>query len=306
MTPLVADTALLGGLAGLGAALSWAFASIFFTEASRRLGSALLNRTRLLLAAVLLAGAHYLLYGSLWPSNLTPDGLFWLAISGLAAHVFGDGALYMAYVRVGPRLSMLVGTVTPVLSALLAWAFLGEILAPADAVAVALTLSGVAWVVGEGRGAAGASGGGERRLGLLLALGSTAVQAVGIITARHVLAGGLAPVAAVLVRVTVSAAVMWAWTGLRGQVGSSLRSLYLNRQALASLAAGTITGPLVGASLSLAAVQAVQVGIASTLMAMPPVFLLPLSALVYKEKITVGAVLGTVVAIAGVGLLVMA
>ncbi len=55
--------------------------------------------------------------------------------------------------------------------------------------------------------------------------------------------------------------------------------------------------------LSLIAVQKTEVGVASTLMALPPVFLLPIGRFFFKESIGYQAVLGTIVAVAGVAML---
>jgi drug/metabolite transporter (DMT)-like permease len=53
----------------------------------------------------------------------------------------------------------------------------------------------------------------------------------------------------------------------------------------------------------LLAIQNTQVGIASTLMALPPVFLLPVGYFVFKERFGWQAITGTALAMAGVGLL---
>jgi drug/metabolite transporter (DMT)-like permease len=45
------------------------------------------------------------------------------------------------------------------------------------------------------------------------------------------------------------------------------------------------------------------VGVASTLMALPPIIMLPISHFVYKEKVGWQSILGTLVAIGGVALL---
>jgi drug/metabolite transporter (DMT)-like permease len=55
--------------------------------------------------------------------------------------------------------------------------------------------------------------------------------------------------------------------------------------------------------LSLVAVQFSHIGIAATLMALPPVILIPISHWVFKEKITFRSVVGTVIAVAGVALI---
>jgi len=59
-------------------------------------------------------------------------------------------------------------------------------------------------------------------------------------------------------------------------------------------------------SASLLAVQHAEIGVASTLMALPPVIILPISYFVFKEKIGWQALLGTLLAIAGVAILFLA
>ena len=66
---------------------------------------------------------------------------------------------------------------------------------------------------------------------------------------------------------------------------------------------GAFMGPFLGVWLSLVAVQNAYVGIASTLMALPPVFLIPLSRWVFKEQITTGTILGTILAVTGAALI---
>ena len=67
--------------------------------------------------------------------------------------------------------------------------------------------------------------------------------------------------------------------------------------------AGTIVGPVLGVSLSLYAVRGVEVGVASALMQLSPVFLLPLAAAFSHERISRRSLGGTLVAVAGAGLL---
>ena len=64
-----------------------------------------------------------------------------------------------------------------------------------------------------------------------------------------------------------------------------------------------MTGPFLGVTLSLIALSRAPVGIASTLMALVPVFLLPISHFALREAITIRAVIGTGLAVCGVALL---
>jgi drug/metabolite transporter (DMT)-like permease len=69
------------------------------------------------------------------------------------------------------------------------------------------------------------------------------------------------------------------------------------------VAFGALLGPVIGVSSSLLAVQHVNIGVASTLMALPLIFMLPISYLVFKERFGWQVVAGTLIAIAGVALL---
>jgi drug/metabolite transporter (DMT)-like permease len=69
------------------------------------------------------------------------------------------------------------------------------------------------------------------------------------------------------------------------------------------VAFGALFGPVIGVSSSLLAVQHTGIGVASTLMALPPVFMLPISRIVFKERFGWQAVAGTLIAMAGVALL---
>ena len=62
---------------------------------------------------------------------------------------------------------------------------------------------------------------------------------------------------------------------------------------------GSIFGPFAGVALSLYAVQHTDTGIAATLMALVPIFIIVPSAIMFKEKITARQVIGAVISIAG-------
>jgi drug/metabolite transporter (DMT)-like permease len=68
---------------------------------------------------------------------------------------------------------------------------------------------------------------------------------------------------------------------------------------MAFLTAGAVTGPVIGVWLSLIAFQRAPVGIASALIALTPIFLLPIGYFVFQERISKQAILGTFVAFAG-------
>jgi drug/metabolite transporter (DMT)-like permease len=295
--------AYLGEIAALTTAVCWSVTSLFFAVASKQVGSQLVNRVRLPLAALLLAIAHLLWQGQVLPIHAEPSRWGWLGLSAISGLVVGDGLLLQAFVFIGARLAMLLMTLAPVIGALLAWVFLGETLSLLEVTAVILTVSSVAWVVSE-QGNSDPVGGNPRNylVGVLCGIGGAFGQALGLILSKRGMAGAFPALSASLMRLTTASAVIWLWALIQGQVRSTIEGLR-HKHARWAIAGGALTGPFMGMTLSLVAVQFTHVGIASTLMSLSPVFLLPLSHWVFKERITQRAIVGTVVAMVGVAMI---
>lgn len=298
---------LLGELAALTTALCWSGTAIFFTLAGRRVGSVIVNRARLALALVLLSLAHWVLMGTPFPAGAEPARWMWLGLSGIIGLVLGDAFLFQSYLWVGPQIGMLMMSLAPVMAALLALAFLGEHLSVVQWAGVAVTLAGIALVVVQGqRDGSQAPQRRDYARGILFGIGAAAGQAVGLVLAKEGLQGEFSALSANWIRMAAAAVTLWSATVVTGRAGATLRKLREERQALFPLLGGAVTGPFIGVWLSLVAIQLTKIGVASTLMALPPVFLLPLSALVFKDRVRPAAVLGTLVAMAGVALLFLA
>jgi drug/metabolite transporter (DMT)-like permease len=199
---------------------------------------------------------------------------------------------------------MLLMSLAPIIGAVTAWVFLGERLRLIEIAGVGLTVGGIAWVILEKGNGDGAQV--DKRhywLGIVLGIGAAMGQALGLVASKKGLAGDFAPLSANLMRMSVAMAAMWAYTLLRREARQTVSALAADRQASLATLGGSLVGPFIGVWLSLIAVQLTPVGIASTLMALPPVFVLPLSRWVFKERTSVQAVFGTCVAIGGVAII---
>jgi len=304
--PMPAD--LTGEFAALGTALFFAFGSTLFTLSGRMIGSPLVNRGRLFVAIFFVVALHWLSFGEPFPLGAGTEPWFWLGLSGFVGLAMGDAFLFQAFVMIGPRLSMLVMALAPVLSVIMAWLFLGENLKPQDLLGISLTVVGIAWVVSE-RNAIKPSASVQvtsRReyiIGLIFAFGGAMGQAGGLILSKVGLANDFPALSGNLIRLTVAVIAVWALTAFRGQIVSSFKTMRANPRPTLFLSIGAVTGPVLGVWLSLIAVQRAPVGIASTLMALTPIFLLPISRIVFKEKISRPAIIGTLIAFAGTALL---
>jgi drug/metabolite transporter (DMT)-like permease len=138
--------------------------------------------------------------------------------------------------------------------------------------------------------------------GLAFGLAGALGQVANLVTAKYGLVGDYPTVSATIIRIFVAVVILWALTALRGQVGYTLRQ-WRHRQAFPAMVAGAVFGPFLGIWLSLTAVQLAPLGIASTLMALPPVLLIPIEYVIYRRPISPRSIIGTLVAFAGVVLI---
>ncbi len=296
----------LGEIAALTTALLWALTSILFTFGGRRVGSRTVNRVRLLLATLFLAINHLIAEGTLLPIGAGIERWGWLTLSAVTGLIIGDGLLFYAFSQIGTRLAMLLMGLHPIIGTLLAWLFLKETLSLREIVAIVVTIGGAAWVVMErARTHRTQPEPPEDRnylVGVLCGLGAAAGQATGLVLSKQGMAGDFPAHSASLMRVLAAAIGIWLGALVRREAGQSLRAVR-DRRALLYITGGALVGPVLGMTLSLVAVQLSHVGIASTLMALSPVLLLPLSHWIFGERITWRAVLGTLIAMSGVALI---
>jgi drug/metabolite transporter (DMT)-like permease len=295
----------IGELAGLLTSIFWSATSVLFTKATQQVGSITVNRVRVILALVFLMLLNLVLYGYLLPFDAGADRWVWFTLSGVIGYAVGDVFLFQSFLYIGPQRAMLMMSLAPLMSAALAWIFFGEILTGFQLLGMIVTLAGIAWVISRQRGGGSFSSYSPVQ-GALFGLGAAAGQAVGYILSKQGLAGDFSPIAGNSIRMLAAVIVLWALAFFQGKARETIGRVRRQPNVLSWLVTAAITGPVLGASLSLYALQHTQVGIASTLIALPPVFLLPVNWLVFKEKFDGGAVLGTFIAIAGVALLFLA
>src|SRR5262245_5275743 len=125
-------------LAAVAAASFFALSSTFFTLAGRRVGPSTVNRARLLVAALLAVALHWAIRGEPLPSAASGGAWLWLLLSGVIGLALGDASLFHAYVRIGPAISMLIFSTTPVFTTFLGLTLLGETLSAREAMGIAV------------------------------------------------------------------------------------------------------------------------------------------------------------------------
>lgn len=308
--------AYVGEVAALTAATLWTFSSLFFTIGGRRVGAFAVNRMRLVFAVLLVGAAHWLIYGQPFPVGAEPYRVFWLGMSAIVGLVIGDTFLFQSYVLVGTRIGVLMFVLGPPFAALLSWLFLGERMAPIEFVAMALVLAGVLWVVLERRAttatpmstSATTTAVTARRnyaLGILFGVLAQLCQQAGLVMSKQGLAGGYPALSGVMIRMVTGMVVIWLLAAVQRDALRTIRRVRADGRAAGAILGGAFCGPFLGVWMSMIAVQSSRVGVAATLMALTPVISLPMVRFVLKEPISRRALLGTLVAMAGVALMVL-
>ncbi|MEA2603234.1 MAG: hypothetical protein QOF89_4226 [Acidobacteriota bacterium] len=299
MSPAVA-----GQLAALGASTCWSFSALAFDVAARRLGPLVLNLIRLVLAFGFLTLLAWALRGLPLPLDASPHAWAWLAVSGLVGFVFGDFCLFRAFVAIGPRLSMLMMSLAPPLTAVIGWLLLGETLTGRDLLGMVLTVTGIGWAVLDKKDQKDRKDGKDRRTalaGILFGFGGALGQAGGLVLSKRGM-GSYNAVAATQVRVLAGIAG-YLLLFLAFHWWPRVRPALRDGRALGFAAVGAFFGPCLGVSLSLYAVHRTVAGVAASLMALTPVLLIPLVVLLRRERVGLGGVAGALVAVSGVALL---
>jgi drug/metabolite transporter (DMT)-like permease len=288
-----------GEFAALGTAVCWAAGSNLFAAAGQRLGSAVLNRLRISVAALLLGTALFALRGSPWPTWASPAQVGLLAASGLIGFVFGDTYYFRSLVILGPGRAALLASLAPLFTVAIAWPLLGELPGPLALLGMALTLGGIFWVLWTHEQQAHRHVEGSARAGVVAGVLAAVGQAAGYVLSKLALRGGLDPLSATVIRIAAAVVGVWALALVQREALRSLGALRDRRGAL-FMVGGAVAGPFLGVTLSLTALQYVQAGVAASLTAIYPVLTLLLAARFHGERLTLRTLAGTAVAVAGV------
>ncbi len=293
------SSAVLGEVSCLVAALCWALAVTLFRRPIAAYGAQAVNLGKNTIAAVLL-GVTALLAGQIGDlTGAPPTAVLLVAASGLVGMTLGDTALFAAVHRVGVHRALLLQTLAPVFTAALAFAVRGEQLTlPQVGGAVAILL-GIALVVtrrGAARDARPLAWAGIA-FGVLAAFGQGAgvvLAKVGMEEVRFLAAGFVRLTAAALGLVVWMAATRNA-RGIGAVLGSTV--------ALRRLLGPSLIGTYVAVLLMMLGIALAPAAIAAVLLATSPVFSLFIEARLEKAPITARAVVGTLLAVAGVSVI---
>ncbi len=293
----------LGEIAALLTAGFWTVTAISFELAGKQIGSFSLNWIRLVLGFLFLSTFTWITRGQFFPADATSHMWMWLFLSGFIGFTFGDLCLFEAFVLIGSRISMLIMCLVPPFTAIFSWIILNETLSLIDILGMTLTVAGISWVILERP----ANTAGKRKRfkhstwGILLAVGGALGQALGLILSKFGM-GDYNVFAATQIRI-IAGFIGFSILFFPLQKWGNIKLALQHKKGMLFTTLGAFFGPFLGVSFSLLAIQKTLAGVASTIMAIVPILIIPPSVILFKEKVTPIEIIGAVIAVSGVAIL---
>lgn len=289
-----------GELTALLTAIFWTITALAFEIAAKKVGTYSLNIIRLGVAFILLAGLSYFRRGMLWPVDANIHAWTWLSLSGIIGFVLGDLFLFNAFAMIGSRISMLIMTLVPPITALIGWLLLGETMNLQSLGGMFLVIAGIALTIWSKQN-------GKEKLtlnyplkGIFFAFLGAVGQAGGLVLSKFGMRD-YDPFAATHIRIIagfLGFAIVISFLGR----WKFVKATFSDKIAMRGIGIGSFFGPFLGVSFSLVAIQHTKAGIAATLMAIVPVLIIPPAIFIFKQKVSWKEVIGAIVSVIGVAL----
>jgi drug/metabolite transporter (DMT)-like permease len=290
----------LGEFSALIVAVFWTVSALSFEAASNRLGSVAVNILRLIIGFLFLSSLNLIRGHGFLPFDASAENWFWLTLSGLIGFVFGDLFLFKSYTIIGSRFSMLIMTLVPPMTAFFGWLIMGEKLSPLNFVGMTVTFTGIAMAIFSRPSR------NERftmklaPVGVLYALGGALGQALGLVLSKFGMKD-YDPFSATQIRIIAGILGFGLLVSVLKRWKSVIAATH-DAKGMKSLSIGAFFGPFLGVSFSLLSVKYAKAGIAATIMALTPVFILLPAVVIKKEKVTTQEVIGAILSVCGVAL----
>ncbi len=297
-----------GELIAIGTVFCWTISIQFFEAASKRVGATAVNIIRLTIALILFSLFLFFRHGYILPVQFPAHAWFYLSLSGVIGFFIGDIFLFKALVENGPRVTMLIFSLSAPTAALIGWSLLDEVYVLHQWVGMFITLFGVGIVILErNQKTSKLKIRGITLKGVLLGFGAMFGQACGYIlskTGMQTESGYLDAFAATQIRVIAAFLCFLVFFTATGKWGTVITAVKDTRAVLFT-ATGSVFGPFLGVSLSLLVLNYLTTGVASTFLSLVPVFIIPFSIFLHKEHVSIRAIAGAVTAVSGIYLLMI-
>ncbi len=284
------------------AALCWAIASLISADITRKIGGLAFNRLRLFFVSIMLISFTF--YLDTW-NTINQEFLVTILFSGIIGIFLGDTLLFIALQKIGPRRNNILFSLAAPFTVILNIFFLNEIMSLMNLLGCIMVFFGVVvaiaygnsrdqnhrWEIVEG----------NLFLGVIFGISAALCQAIGLIMMKPILTLGADPIASASLRTLISCIFLSFTFLINYEIFKAKTSLSLKIIGQSILSG--FLGMALGMSLLLIALKYADAGIVATLSSTSPIMILFLIWLLTKKIPTIGAWIGTILAIVGSGLI---
>ncbi|OLQ90997.1 hypothetical protein BIY22_19055 [Vibrio panuliri] len=290
----------LGEISALSAAAVWAIATWIYSQFSHQFSALQLNIIKGCIASIMMA--LVLPIAVTIPSELSTHHLAILALSGIIGIAIGDSAYFAALKRIGANKTLLLESLAPPLSGILALVFIGSVLPLQSWFGVLITTIAVTFVILQPNADNSSQ---INWSGIGFGLLASVCQASGVVISHYALvAGDLPPLLGALIRLTVGvlavvAIIIFVENKPFSKILDNFRQL--TQKAFLTLLLAIFVGTFLALWLQQSALKYASPAVAQTIIATSPLFMLGICAL-KGERVTLKSLLGTLAAIGGISL----
>lgn len=288
-----------GEIAALSAAVVWALATWIYSQFSHHFSAMQLNIVKGVAASgMMLVVMPWIEMPTM---AISATHLAILAVSGIIGIAVGDSAYFASLKRIGANKTLLLESLAPPLSGVLALVALGSVLPLQSWLGVLLTTLAVTFVIFQ----PDASGEQTNWSGVGFGLLASVCQASGVVISHYALvAGDLPPLLGALIRLSVGVlAVAMVIVVFEKTPFSSMKKHLgqLTKSAFLWLLGAIFVGTFLALWLQQIALKHANPAVAQTLIATSPLFMLFIYT-VKGEKVTAKSIIGTLAAVGGISL----
>lgn len=280
----------------LMSALLWAFVTILFKKLGDDVFPLGMNLGKTIIASLFLG--VLLLFADRSP--ISHHAVFFLGISGLLGITLGDTFYFESLIKLGPRLSLIITTLIPVVTIILASIMLHESLFLISRIGIFFALSGVFLVLWDSAPIGcypknWKSGITNGVLTVLCCAAATIFSKMALDSTSALKATFIRQISGVMGLIF--------WGLINFKLKNWLRPLFTNHTLFKKLFLASFLGTFLGTWFYILALKYTDTAIAVTLNATSPLFILPLAFFILKEKISFRAIIGSFVAVGGISLI---
>ncbi|MEP6712482.1 MAG: DMT family transporter [Ferruginibacter sp.] len=290
---------------------SWTVSTFVLAKLSRLEAPAVINKSALFVSTFLLAFVVCIRDG------LNPVELFtkpyasnwiWLGISGIIGKSIGDYLSYDSLRILGARRRTMITTLTPGFAWIFGWLFLNESINLVGMAAMLLTITALLLMINSQseREEVKKENYGRPLQGLLFGIAASALTGLAFILSKKTFTEtgkNISEFHGTWIRILTAFTTLLFFDIGRNKHTAFIKP-FLNMQKGGLLFTGVLFGAIIGLSFSLMAITRMNTAVAFTIFALLPVSIMLVSVTMYGKKVTTKSYLYSLLAIAGVMLLI--